>query len=162
MYNAYVSKRILTNSQISSRSLVSLTLSLVSPSSYASSNIPRLASALETELSHITERVTFYISGLPFLPPLDSSSYTEVPSLAHVCNCLRLLDGCLLGQWGSSEKDSNERELLASEHDAGLQEVLASLCIATDVLSRQEDRYNIRDIGGFSVRLVTNSLVNDT
>lgn len=119
--------------QVSSRLLVSATLSQIPPSSCNPSHIPSLIAGLTAELKRLPERVSSYVSGLPLFPHEDGS-HIEVVSISHIESILRLLDAYLLGRW-----QPNERQDLNFGHSTHLQQYLVALFVAVDVLTREEN-----------------------
>ena len=115
--------------------------------------------SLKTELDPVSSRVAAYASGLPLLPSLSSTSYRELPSLAHIDNCLTLLDSQLLGQWSDGEHEDEDMVALDSKDASDLVEIqrreglggsLIALCIAADVVAREGQDVEQRDTGMFN------------
>lgn len=111
--------------------------------------MPVLFSSLAVELQPLSERLSAYVSGLPLLPTLDATTYAETISLSHVDNCLRVLDSCLLGRWQEDyeELSRQDADALRTERGRDLPKLLVALCIASDVLCREDDYISYRAEG---------------
>ncbi len=141
--------------QVSNRLLMSFTLSRLPSDALPTTLLPNFLTVLNRELSVVPSRIAAYTSGLQLIQPLSPSSYKEVLSLAHIENCLRLLDSLLLQRWEDDEDEPNEgskygrktqRALDKAKQD-GLGESLIGLCLVTEILRRQPNAREQRDTG---------------
>lgn len=77
--------------------------------------------------------------------------HTEIVSLTHVEHCLRMLDACLLGRWQDDEDhDAQGASPLRTEREKDLHKSLVALCIAADILSREDEYASCRAPGMYS------------
>ncbi|KAJ3558253.1 hypothetical protein NM688_g1032 [Phlebia brevispora] len=138
---------------ISNRLLMSFTLSRLPAGSIPIQNLSSLLGSLVGELACLPSRISAYTAGLHLLQPLSASSYKESPSLAHIDNCLRLLDEILLHRWDDDDDDPDgdpqhgrkNRAFLDRAKDKGLARALVSLCVVTDLLERESRHVDKRD-----------------
>jgi hypothetical protein len=135
--------------QISTRLLITHTLSTLPPFLLSPQHFPAILCTLRSELHPIPPRIAAYISGLSLFPPSSPTSYTDTPSFEHVENCMRLLDSFLLGSWASPHKEDDEEidamRKLNNDREDGLSDELVALCNASELLIQSQDT----DIGEY-------------
>ncbi|THH32549.1 hypothetical protein EUX98_g1637 [Antrodiella citrinella] len=133
-------------SAISNRLLIGYTLSALPPHLHSSSDVHILLNDFLSETEHISSRITSYASGLPLIPPLQSSSRMLAFSFLHIDHCLRLLDSYLLRQWSQSDDPSTDD--IRSMENADTRQVLSRLiaiCAATAMALHEDSLFALRD-----------------
>lgn len=127
----------LTCTKISNRLLVSTTLAQLPPTHLIPYSLPAIIAALRAELGHLPGRISSFASGLPLFPTFGAATHTEVISLSHIDNCVRLLDFCVAEYWRGNDT-ALEGDPCDTQSAQDMPAYLSSLCIATDVLCRDD------------------------
>lgn len=151
-----------TSDIVSNRVLISIALSAVPPLLHSAAQLPTVLKSLTAELSVVSSRVSAYETGLSLVPSA-SSSLLKTPSLLHILNCLHLLDSSLLGRWANHGTDNDPgTDRLGLQREAGLGAALMTLCVACDVISREDEYAEQRAVAAKCLESTLRVLINLT
>ena len=135
------------------RQLISQSLSTLHAHHLHPDRFRSIYDSLLSELSLSPLRLSAYAAGLPLLPEPSSSTPLDVPLLAHIENCLRIIDSFLLGRWAEDDdRDSLCDDIVNGDGQEAPTDGLVVLCAVGNIMLKvPEDalHYNLGSVCPF-------------